>query len=450
MNNTEDSAKVTATTATDTEASDSTPRNADGTYEVTIERFADQGRCVAHIDGRVVFVRFALPGERVRIALDEPHDREDRFWTGEVVEVLEASEHRVEPAWKLAGPLAWGGGVGGADLVHADLDSQLAWKKAVIDDQMKRLGGQRTDVEVVRVKGDVDAKGLGWRTRIEMVADEAGYASMRRRGSHERVRLDSMPLATASVARVASEQGVWNGGFEPGAKIRIAVPEPSEGQEIGQNFSLTVDGELKAGSERLVERVDGAGRRGKTQEYDIEESGFWQVHRRAPQTLVSAVVSAVAKFTAGSPKVIWDLYSGSGLFTVALGNQFGNSGRGLFSVEGAPHAVHSARLNLTASGLEHAVTKHGDVSRVLRTVPPRYSHPDVVVLDPPRAGAKRMVCRQLAFTKVPTIVYVACDPTSLARDTATLTSLGYSLTFIKAYDIYPMTHHVETLAVFTL
>ena len=93
--------------------------------EVRIERYADQGRCVAHIDGRVVFVRFALPGELVRIELDEPHDRDDRFWTGEVIEVLEASEDRVDPAWSLAGPLAMGGGVGGADLVHVSLPGQL-------------------------------------------------------------------------------------------------------------------------------------------------------------------------------------------------------------------------------------------------------------------------------------------------------------------------------------
>ena len=76
---------------------------------IRIERYADQGRCVGHIDGRVVFVRFALPGELVRVALDEPHDREDRFWTGEVVEVLEASEDRTDPIWSLpsAGSLPW-------------------------------------------------------------------------------------------------------------------------------------------------------------------------------------------------------------------------------------------------------------------------------------------------------------------------------------------------------
>ena len=89
---------------------------------IRIERYADQGRCVGHIDGRVVFVRFALPGELVRVVLDEPHDREDRFWTGEVTEVLEASEDRVEPVWPLAGPLAMGGGVGGQRASSAAVD----------------------------------------------------------------------------------------------------------------------------------------------------------------------------------------------------------------------------------------------------------------------------------------------------------------------------------------
>lgn len=99
------------------------------TLEVTIERFADQGRCIAHVDGRVVFVRFALPGERVRISLDPGAERKDRFWTGEVVEVLEASPYRVSPAWPAAGPVSMGGGVGGADLVHVNLEGQHLWKR---------------------------------------------------------------------------------------------------------------------------------------------------------------------------------------------------------------------------------------------------------------------------------------------------------------------------------
>ncbi len=122
--------------------------------EVRIERYADQGRCVGHIDGRVVFVRFALPGELVHIEFDEPHDRDDRYWTGEVVEVIQASADRMEPAWALAGPLAMGGGVGGADLVHVSLEGQLTWKAATISEQMKRLGHVDVTVPIRRAEGD--------------------------------------------------------------------------------------------------------------------------------------------------------------------------------------------------------------------------------------------------------------------------------------------------------
>lgn len=145
--------------------------------QVRIERYADQGRCVGHIDGRVVFVRFALPGELVQVALDEPHDRDDRYWTGEVVEVIEPSPDRVDPAWPLAGPLAMGGGVGGADLVHVSLEGQLRWKAATISDQMSRLGHVDVTVPVERAEGDTENGGLHWRTRIEMISDDDGMPS---------------------------------------------------------------------------------------------------------------------------------------------------------------------------------------------------------------------------------------------------------------------------------
>lgn len=172
---------------------------------VQIERYADQGRCVAHIDGRVVFVRFALPGERVRIVLDEPTDRNDRFWTGEVVEVLEASPDRVAPSWPLAGPLAMGGGVGGADLIHVSLEGQERWKEAAVMDVMRRLGHVELDeIPVYAMPGDEEAQGLHWRTRIEMITDDEGRPSMHRRGSHVRVPIDTMPLATRAVLEAAA------------------------------------------------------------------------------------------------------------------------------------------------------------------------------------------------------------------------------------------------------
>lgn len=416
--------------------------------EVRIERYADQGRCVAHIDGRVVFVRFALPGELVRIELDEPHDRDERFWTGEVVEVLEANADRVEPAWALAGPLAMGGGVGGADLVHVSLAGQLTWKAVTVSEQMKRLGHVDVDVPVSRAAGDEELGGLHWRTRIEMIADENGMPSMRRRGTHVRVPLSTMPLATNALLDVASANGVWDGGFEPGSQIRLSVPEPRHGEGItgvGGNYAVLVDGELKAGSRRLTEQVTVAGREFT---YGVDANGFWQVHREAPVALADHVIDLVRGEMDGAVSaVLWDLYSGSGLFTLPLATMVAERTR-VFSVEGGDVAVKSQQRNLRALDLNDVDVRCGDVSRTLAHVPAHLAHPDVVVLDPPRAGAHAKVCRQIAEAAPRAIVYIACDCTSLARDTATLTGLGYELADIHAYDIYPMTHHVETVALF--
>ena len=414
--------------------------------EVRIERYADQGRCIAHIDGRVVFVRFALPGERVRIVLDEPHDRAGRFWTGEVTEVLEASPDRVEPPWRLAGPQTQGGGVGGADLVHVGLAGQLRWKAAVINEQMRRLGHLQVDASVDRLPGDLQLGGLHWRTRIEMVADAHGMPSMRRRGSHQRVPLSTMPLATHRVLAVADSCGLWNGGFRPGTRLRLAAPEHPDSES---DYALIADGRLRAGEPTLREQVAlGGGEPGQRFDYAVAADGFWQVHRQAPETLCSAVLARVRESLNGSNEVCaWDLYSGSGLFTLPLASLIAAHPR-VLALEGDRTASRNAEKNARRAGLGNVTTLHGDVATTLAHVPHALAHPDVVILDPPRAGARRKACLRIADAAPKAVVYVACDPTSLARDAATLTEHGYRLCRIHGYDLYPMTHHVETVALF--
>lgn len=415
---------------------------------IRIERYADQGRCVGHIDGRVVFVRFALPGELVRIVLDEPYDRDDRYWTGEVVDVLEANDHRVSPPWMLAGPLSMGGGVGGADLVHVDLAGQLAWKASIVREQMERLGHITLDaVPVERMPGDEQAGGLHWRTRIEMIADGQGRPSMHRRGTHVRVPLDTMPLASRALLDVADACHVWDGGFTPGSQIRIAVPEPRDGavDTPERNHAILVDGTLRDGSRELVETVPVGGREFR---YTVDAGGFWQMHRQAPVALANHVLHLVRERLDGATSaVLWDLYSGSGLFTLPLATLAAERVR-MLSVEGARVAVRNAQRNLRALGLNAVDARCGDVAATLRRIPNDLAAPDVVSLDPPRAGARAKVCRAIADSGARSVVYIACDPTSLARDAATLTSLGYRLADIRAFDIYPMTHHVETVALF--
>lgn len=416
--------------------------------DVVIERFADQGRCITHIDGRVVFVRFALPGEKVRVRIDEPHNRKDRFWTAEVTEVYEASEYRVDPSWPLAGPLAWGGGVGGADLTHVSLDGQLAWKQTSIEEQLKRIGkmGDVT-VPVLRVAEDEDTQGLHWRTRVEFITDDNGFVSMRRRESHDRVRVTDMPLASSEVLKVAEHLNLFNRRFEPGAHLRITAPEPRDGQDdvlTSGNWALMINQELAEGREYVRERVQYND--GKAMEYSVLASGFWQMHRMAPQVLANDVLDQAREYAHLDDKgVVWDLYSGSGLFTMPLASRIVPNGQ-VLAIEGAEQAVSSAIKNAKRNNITNVTEVAGDVLQSLRHVKKSYADvakPDLVVLDPPRAGAGKKVVEQIAASGANTVIYVSCNPASLARDLAVFTAQGYELSFIHAHDIYPMTHHVE-------
>lgn len=429
--------------------------------DVEIERYADQGRCVAHLDGRVVFVRFALPGERVHILVDEPHNRKDRFWTAEVTEVLKASPDRVEPVWPLAGPLAWGGGVGGADLVHVSLPGQLAWKKTVIEDQMRRLGHVEVSVPVHRLPEDEAEGGLHWRTRLDLVADEEGHPSMRRRESHQRVALTDMPIASQRLLDIAAAEDLWNRRFDPNDHIRISVPEPrSLAREDKDNYAIVLNGKVISGRRHLLERVlpsnpasldDGSHTQFDSFDYTVDAEGFWQVHRCAPTVLAQAVVNALMASGADQASTLWDFYSGSGLFTLPMAAFFPQAQ--VLSIEGAPIAVKNARKNISQAGLGKLITAlEGDVSKTIRSLTAhghaQLTKPDIILLDPPRAGSGRKVCQQMAESGAKAIIYVSCDVTNLARDTAYLTEAGYHISDIQAYDIYPMTHHVETVALF--
>ncbi|MFD6134108.1 TRAM domain-containing protein, partial [Isoptericola sp. NPDC060257] len=151
--------------------------------ELEIGPVAHGGHCVARLDGRVVFVRHTLPGERVRARVTETGSR---FWRADAVDVLEASPDRVPSAWPEAGP----GGVGGGELAHVALPAQRRWKAAVLAEQLQRLARLERDVVVEGAPGDDERGGLGYRTRVDLVADADGRAGMRRFRSHDVVQIE--------------------------------------------------------------------------------------------------------------------------------------------------------------------------------------------------------------------------------------------------------------------
>ena len=331
---------------------------------------AHGGHCVARVDGRAVFVRHALPGERVVVEVTEGTDG-DRFWRADAVEVLTAHPDRVPAPCPYAGT----GGCGGCDFQHVALDRQRQLKGDVVREQLQRLAGLDVPVTVEAVAGDVG--GLGWRTRQRYVDLGEGRTGMRKHRSHEVVPVDRC----------------------------------------------------------LLESPDPASHRVRDVEFAHAPQGFWQVHPGAPEVLVDAVLGFLAPQPGES---VLDLYAGVGLFARFLAPVVAPGP--VTAVEGDASAARDAAQNL--ADLATVVT--GDVERHLRDSP---ADPvDLVVLDPPRVGAKRRVVEAIAARRPRAVAYVACDPAALARDVATFGEHGYRLTGLRALDLFPMTHHVECVA----
>lgn len=398
------------------------------TLTLQIGPVAHGGHCVARHDGRVVFVRHALPGETVRAVVTDAGESA-AFWRADAVDVLEASPDRVESVWPEAGP----GGVGGGELAHVGLAAQRRWKADVVAEQLRRLAHLEPEVVVEAAPGETD--GLGWRTRIELVADREGRAGMHRFRSHDVVPIDAMPLASPDLDVEALLRRRWT----PGSRLTAVAPVG------GDATLLLLDGlpftdrgpDRRPTARHAVREV--AEVSGRTYRWRVAGDGFWQVHRAAPTVLAQAVVDAVGVRPGAT---VVDLYAGAGLFTVPLADAVGPQGT-VVAVEGDARAVKDARRNVH----EHPqVALHlGPVTSVLAAGATERA--DVVVLDPPRVGAGRAVIDAVAALRPERVVYVACDPAALARDLAYLAGHGFGLTSLRALDLFPMTHHVECVAV---
>jgi len=405
---------------------------------VDVGPLAHGGHCVARHEGRVLFVRHTLPGERVRARVTEGGDG-DRFLRADAVEVLTAAPGRVESPCRYAGP----GGCGGCDFQHVEVGAQRALKGDVIREQFHRLARRDVDVTVEPVPGDTD--GLRWRTRVEFAVDGAGRAGLRPHRSHDVLPLADCLLAVPDVAAALAGSYAGCSGVDAVA--------PSVGATVAVRLPIAADTAVPV----LTERVASASLTG---DFAVSARGFWQVHPGAAATFVDAALDFLAP-AAGESAL--DLYAGVGVFAAALGGAVGPGGR-VVAVESDAEAVGHAKRNLAAYPQVVAVRARVDEFLGVATsgrrggrrpqrrgrgrhplAPPRV---DLVLLDPPRVGAGRAVLEALVALTPRRLVYVACDPAALARDTAYLDELGYDLTGLRAFDAFPMTHHVECVARF--
>jgi tRNA/tmRNA/rRNA uracil-C5-methylase (TrmA/RlmC/RlmD family) len=375
---------------------------------VTIEKVAHGGHFIARYEGAVVFVRHGLPGEIVDVAITSIGSSFNR---GDVVEVINASADRVQAPCSYANR----NGCGGCDFQHVEISAQRKLKSQVITEQFSRIAKMDIKVEVEEVSDS-----LGWRTQTTIGTDKNGRAGFYGSRTNTIIPINNCLVLHPSVDYESLAKRTW----EPGARIEVSAASASVPR-------ILVGDDVEGDRIQLYEVRD------KT--YQVSPHSFWQSNIAAPETLVETV-STFAAVKQGDH--LLDLYGGVGLFALALLDLIGSSGR-IDLVEGSKSATADAAINF--GDAENVKIYTGDVEKIL----PRFSSADVIILDPPRDGAKKSVIESMVACAPRRIVYVACDPAALARDSALLRDANYTLSDLRAFDLFPMTHHIECVALFT-
>jgi tRNA/tmRNA/rRNA uracil-C5-methylase (TrmA/RlmC/RlmD family) len=420
--------------------------------EVTTEDVAQGGWCVARPAGLpVLFVRHALPGERVVARVTEVTTR---FARAEAIEVRDPSPDRVRAPCPYARP----GGCGGCDWQHASLPAQRALKAAVIAQQLRRLAGIDRDVCVEPMPGE--ETGLGWRTRVQFAVRADGVAGLRKHRSHEVIDIADCLIAHPGIRDLGILRRTWPGiatvEAAVGAEARAVILTPESPAGFSRTYpadsrpspslpelagAVPADSVLSRRGRRLTPlrgrpylTQHAAGRK-----WRVSAGGFWQVHPAAADALTAAVIAALEPEPGDTAA---DLYCGAGLFAGALAPKVGPDGA-VTGIEEDPAAIRDARHNLRE--FPWAQVRGGDVARLARQrALPRAR---LVVADPPRAGLAREVTGYLTGDGVAErFAYISCDPATLARDLGLLLAAGWRLAGLRAFDAFPMTHHVECVA----
>lgn len=371
-----------------------------------IEKAAHGGVFVARPEGKVVFVEGALPGELVEAEVTE---EAKSFIRAKVSRVIEASEHRRDHFWPEAKL-----GAGGADFGHIELDHQRELKSQILTEAISRMAGIEIETQVEAVD---QTDGLGYRTRVQLHVGSDGVPGVKGTRSNEIIPVSSLPLANSEI----NELGLHTRIFPGKKKIHIASSPDS--------LQWSIDGEL-GGSKVVTEVVGG-------RVFDLSPGVFWQAHSLAPKVLLDAVLARLGDLEPGSE--LLDLYAGAGLFSANVAARFPETK--VHAVELSQPAVRSGKGS--AQGMKNISFEKSDVLVYLRS---RQNEIATVVLDPPRSGAATKVINELVRLRAKHIVYVACDPVAFARDLSLLRAQGYELENIEAFDIFPHTHHFETVA----
>jgi tRNA/tmRNA/rRNA uracil-C5-methylase (TrmA/RlmC/RlmD family) len=374
--------------------------------EVDIISIAHGGHCVARSDGQVIFVRHAIPGERVVVEIT---GKTKSFARANCIKVITPSPYRSTPPCSYAHPA----GCGGCDFQHINLDFQRVLKSQIIKEQFSRLAKTELNVEVEKVDPETH-----WRSRMEFTVSENRKLALFAARSNKLVEIDNCVIAHENL----DINQINNLKLPIGKKVDVTISS-------GGDREVVIEG--RENHALVNETSTGVN-------FSLNPITFWQSHITAPKVL-TAVVAEYAGLKNGDH--VFDLYGGAGLFTGSLVDQVGVAGR-ITLIESDDNAITDARRNFaTVQNIEIVQAR-------VETALKKYVSADVVVLDPPRSGAGAAVITALVKLKPRCIVYVACDPAALARDTAYLIDAGYKLEQMRAFDLFPMTAHMECVARF--
>jgi tRNA/tmRNA/rRNA uracil-C5-methylase (TrmA/RlmC/RlmD family) len=382
--------------------------------EVEISSIAHGGHFVARHNNQVIFIRHGITGEKVKIKITAVNSK---IAHADVIEVLQPSIKRVSP------PCRYAGRCGGCDFQHIKIEYQPELKAQVITEQFLRIGKLDLfklgfEVKVFPVE---PLDGLHWRTRMDFAVSPRGKIGFYGARSNEVVEINECLIADSRMNVTELADRSWKSD----ARVEVAVSSTNEVSVIRSGRSIS-------GPTQLVEQASGYS-------YKISPSAFWQSHKLAATTLMDLVLS---NFDIRKSDHICDLYSGVGLFAAAFAGKLSDLGS-ITMIESDKTAVTDARKIF--ANKPNIKILHGLVTQQL----PIVKRADLILLDPPRTGAGDIVIKQMVKLKPRKILYVSCDPASLARDSKTLVDSGYKVDHIAGYDLFPMTQHIECVAGFS-
>jgi tRNA/tmRNA/rRNA uracil-C5-methylase (TrmA/RlmC/RlmD family) len=382
--------------------------------EVQIGPVAHGGHFVARYNGQVIFVRHGITDELAKIKITSVSSK---IAHADVIEVTKPSEHRVSP------PCKYAGSCGGCDFQHIDINAQREYKSAIVKEQFLRIA--KMDLDTLgfdlKIQALEPTNGLHWRTRMDFAVSPQGGIGFFGARSNEVVEIKDCLIADERMNVTELSGRSWKSD----ARVEVAVSSTNE-------ISVMRSGRSISGPTQIVEQVGG-------NSFKISPVSFWQSHKAAPVELTKAVLALLGVKNGDN---VCDLYSGVGLFAAAILKEVGDRGF-VTLIESDKTAVIDARKIFLNK--ENVKILQGLVAQQL----PIVKRADLILLDPPRTGAGEIVIQQMVKFRPRKIVYVACDPAALARDAKTLEESGYKLDHIQAFDLFPMTQHIECVAGFS-